>query len=155
MHVVNTYAWGCTLDLSRILKLGGKTHFQSETADTAKCQCGTVATGQKLQTEHGKLLKKKIFQMQERMETEPVQPGWGTFFQLTHEDVTFVLAKVNLRYRESHLHHPKQQKQKVAQDDEAQIDRITSLQYNNTCRVGRWMTLLDFVKVGGDVERGP
>lgn len=53
--------------------------------------------GQKLQTEHGKLLK-KIFQMQERMETEPVQPGWGTFFQLMHEDVTFELAKVNLRY---------------------------------------------------------
>lgn len=78
-------------------KSWGKTHFQSETADTAKCQCGTVAMGQKLQTEHGKLLK-KIFQMQERMETKPVQPGWGTFFQLMHEDVTFELAKVNLRY---------------------------------------------------------
>lgn len=93
MHVVDTYVQGCNLDLSRVLKL----YFQSETADAAKCQCGTVAMGQKLQTEHGKLLK-KIFQMRERMETEPVQPGWGTFFQLMHEDVTFELAKVNLRY---------------------------------------------------------
>lgn len=43
----------------------------------------------------------------------------------------------------------------VAQDDEAEMDRITSLQYNNMCRVGSWMTLLNFIKVGGDVERGP
>lgn len=43
----------------------------------------------------------------------------------------------------------------VAQDDETEMDRITSLQYNNMCGVGSWTTLLNFIKVGGDVERGP
>lgn len=97
VHVVDTYVRVLQFGSLARFKTWGKTHFQSETADTVKCQCGAVAMGQKLQTEHGKLLK-KIFQMQERMETEPVQPGWGTFFQLMHEDVTFELAKVNLRY---------------------------------------------------------
>lgn len=38
-------------------------------------------------TKHGKFLK--IFRMKERMETEHVLPGWGTYFHLIYEDVNF------------------------------------------------------------------
>jgi len=38
----------------------------------------------------------EIFQMQERMETKHVLPGWGTYFHPIHEDVRFQRVKMYL-----------------------------------------------------------